>query len=169
MLERGRARATDVAFIAGELTALPFAAGDAGLVVTGLALTHVADLAPVYAEFARVLGAGGDLVVSDVHEDLVFLGSVVKATGPQGRPQLASTTRHSTADHLVAASAAGFTVLGYQETPRPTTPSEPLAEPRREIGDWRLWPWTLLGFDPAATRAAWHHPAIAVWHFRLPR
>jgi hypothetical protein len=80
-------------------------------VVTGLALTHVVDLAPVDAEFARVLRSGGDLVVSDVHEGLVFLGSVVKANGPDGRPQLPSTTRHSAADHLVAALAAGFTVL----------------------------------------------------------
>ena len=166
MLERARARAADVAFAVGELTALPLPAGEADLVVTGLALTHVDDLAPVYAEFARVLGPGGDLVVSDVHQGLVFLGSVVKATGPEGRPQLASTTRHSTADHLLAALAAGFTVLSYQETPRPTTPTEPLPEPTREIGDWRLWPWTLLGFDPAASRAAWHSPAIAVWHFR---
>ena len=166
MLERARERAADVTFAGGELTALPFPAVEADLVVTGLALTHIADLAPVYAEFARVLKPGGDLVVSDVHEGLVFLGSVVKASGPDGRPQLAATNRHSTADHLVAALAAGFTVLGYQETPRPTTPTEPLPEPTREIGDWRLWPWTLLGFDPAATRAAWNTPAIAVWHFR---
>jgi ubiquinone/menaquinone biosynthesis C-methylase UbiE len=169
MLERARERTDDIAFAAGELTALPFPAADADLVVTGLALTHVVDLAPVYTEFARVLRSGGDLVVSDVHEGLVFLGSVVKANGPDGRPQLASTTRHSTADHLVAALAAGFTVIGYQETPRPTTPTEPLSEPTREIGDWRLWPWTLLGFDPAATRAAWNTPAIAVWHFRRSR
>ena len=166
MLQRARERTDEVAFVSGELTALPLPTADADLVVTGLALTHVADLATVYAEFARVLRPGGDLVVSDVHEGLVLLGSVVNATGTDGRPQQASTTRHSTADHLLAALAAGFDVLGYQETPRPATPTEPLPEPAREIGDWRLWPWTLLGFDPAATRAAWHTPAIAVWHFR---
>ena len=172
MLDRARAHAgagAGVDFAQGELSALPSPAAEADLVVTGLALTHVNDLVPVYAEFARVLRPGGDLVVSDVHEGLVFLGSVVKATAPDGRPQLASTTRHSTADHLTAALAAGFTVLSYQETPRPTTPTEPLPAPTREIGDWRIWPWTLLGFDPAATRAAWDTPAIAVWHFRLAR
>ena len=28
-------------------------------------------------------------------------------------------------------------------------------------------PWTLLGWDPEASRSAWNNPAIIVWHFRL--
>ena len=166
MLERARERAADVTFAGGELTALPFPAVEADLVVTGLALTHIADLTPVYAEFARVLKPGGDLVVSDVHEGLVFLGSVVKASGPDGRPQLAATNRHSTADHL--ARRTGGWVHRPQLSGDTSTDhaDRATAEPTREIGDWRLWPWTLMGFDPAATRASWHTPAIAVWHFR---
>jgi len=59
MLARARARAAaDVAFAGGELTALPFPTAAVDLVVSGLALTHVDDLAPVYAEFARVLNRG---------------------------------------------------------------------------------------------------------------
>ena len=159
-------RAHDVDFVVGELTDLPVPDAEADLVVTGLALTHVRDLARAYAEFARVLRPGGDLVVADVHEDLVFLGSSVKGAGPQGQPQLATTVRHSTADHLSAALAAGFSVLGYEEAPRPSPSQEPLPEPRREVGEWRLWPWTLLDTDPAATRATWTIPSIMVWHLR---
>jgi SAM-dependent methyltransferase len=178
MLERARShvaardgaenpdRAHDVDFVVGDLTDLPVPDAEADLVVTGLALTHVRDLAAVYAEFARVLRPGGDLVVVDVHEDLVFLGSSVKGVGPQGQPQLAATTRHSTADHLTAALSAGFSVLGYEEAPRPSRSPEPLPEPRREIGEWRLWPWTLLDTDPAATRVTWNIPSIMVWHLR---
>ena len=81
MLARARARAADVAFAGGELTALPFPAADVDLVVSGLALTHVDDPAPVYAEFARVLNRGGDPVVSDVHEGLPRLGRQGHRTG----------------------------------------------------------------------------------------
>ena len=44
-----------------------------------LALVHVPSLAPVLAEFARVLRLGGHLVISDVDHELVLLGSVINA------------------------------------------------------------------------------------------
>ena len=43
-----------------------------------------APLQPVMAEFARVLRPGGDLVISDVHHELVTRGGVIKAGGPGG-------------------------------------------------------------------------------------
>nr|WP_238342068.1 class I SAM-dependent methyltransferase [Actinopolymorpha rutila] len=171
MLAQARRRLPGTEFLAGDLTRLPVRDDSADLVVTGLALTHVGDLGSVFAEFARVLRPGGDLVVSDVHHDLVFLGSVVKAVGPAGQPQLATTHRHTTGDFLRAALATGFRVRRYEERPRPAPPEDPLPEatprPTHEIGDWRDWPWTLLGLVPEATRAAWNHPAVTVWHLQL--
>jgi ubiquinone/menaquinone biosynthesis C-methylase UbiE len=171
MLRRARRRLPGPEFLAGDLRHLPVREESADLVVTGPALTHVADLGPVFAEFARVLRPGGHLVVSDVHHDLVFLGSVVKAVGSEGQPQLATTHRHTTADFLRAALAAGFRVRRYEERPRPAPPEDPLPEaapePAQDIGHWRDWPWTLLGLVPEATRAAWNHPAVTVWHFQL--
>jgi ubiquinone/menaquinone biosynthesis C-methylase UbiE len=41
------------------------------VIVCALALDHVASLEPVPAEFARVLCPGGDLVISDVHHELL--------------------------------------------------------------------------------------------------
>ncbi|HEU4547137.1 MAG TPA: hypothetical protein VFR88_12665 [Microlunatus sp.] len=32
--------------------------------------------------------------------------------------------------------------------------------------EWFVVGRSLLGFDPAATRADWNNPAIAGWHFR---
>ncbi len=63
-----------------------------------LALVHVPALAPVMAEFARVLRTGGQLAISDVHPDLVMPGSVVHSPGPAAEPGLAPTHRHSTGD-----------------------------------------------------------------------
>ena len=167
MLEQARDHVSGSDFRTGDLDALPVPDDTADLVVTGLALTHVADLNPVYAEFARVLRPGGDLIVSDVDRDLVLLGSVVKVAGPNGRPGTASTHRHRTADHLQAALEAGFAVLRCEEEPRAATPETPLPEPTREIGGWADWPWTLLGWDPEAAGAAWRNPAVTIWHFRL--
>ena len=170
MLELARTRLPGARFSEGDLGSLPLPDGAVDLVTTALALTHVPDLRPVYAEFARVLRPGGSLVVSDVHPDLVLLGSTVKATAPDGGAWLATTHRHSLGDHLRAALAVRFTVLRCEEHPRPApTTTDPLPEPTREIGEWSIWPWTLLGWDPEASRSAWNNPAITVWHFELPR
>jgi SAM-dependent methyltransferase len=168
MLELARARLPGAKFSEGDLGSLPLPDGAVDLVTTALALTHVPDLRPVYAEFARVLRPGGSLVVSDVHPDRVLLGSTVKATAPDGGAWLATTHRHSLGDHLRAALAVSFTVLRCEEHPRPAPPTtDPLTEPTREIGEWSIWPWTLLGWDPEASRSAWNNPAITVWHFEL--
>lgn len=166
MLGRARVRVPSATFLAGDLAALPLADGAVDLVTTALALTHVPDLRPAYAELARVLRPGGSLVVSDVHADLVLLGSTVKAVTPDGGARLATTRRHSTGDHLGAALAAGFGVVRYEERPRPAPVPPVSAEPTREIGDWSAWPWTLLGWDPEAAAVALDNPAVSVWHLR---
>lgn len=167
MLQQARRRLPNTDFVAGDLQRLPMADASVDLVVTGLASTHVADLGSVFAEFARVLRRDGHLVVSDVHDELVLLGSVVKAVGPEGQPQLATTHRHTVADFLRAALATGFSVRRFEELPRPTAPDGSTPEPTDEIGSWQDWPWTLLGLVPEATRAAWNNPAVTVWHFQL--
>jgi len=119
MLQQARRRLPDTDFVTGDLQRLPMADASVDLVVTGLSLTHVVDLGSVFAEFARVLRSDGHLVVSDVHDELVLLGSVVKAAGPGGQPQLATTYRHTVADFLRAALATGFTIRRFEEHPRP--------------------------------------------------
>ena len=91
MLEVARTRVPGASFSEGDLASLPLPDDAVDLVTTGLALTHVQDLRSVYAEFARVLRPGGSLIVSDVHPDLVLLGSTVKAIAPDGGAWLATT------------------------------------------------------------------------------
>jgi len=65
MLEAARAKVGGADFREGELHQLPVAGQSVDLIVCALALTHVPDLGPVLAEFARVLRPGGHLVISD--------------------------------------------------------------------------------------------------------
>jgi 2-polyprenyl-3-methyl-5-hydroxy-6-metoxy-1,4-benzoquinol methylase len=60
MLDRARTRLPDATFLRGDLHRLPLTDGAVDVVVCALALVHVPSLAPVLAEFARVLRPGGE-------------------------------------------------------------------------------------------------------------
>nr|WP_269449967.1 class I SAM-dependent methyltransferase [Auraticoccus cholistanensis] len=168
MLRRAAARLPGVDLRLGELDRLPVADDAVDLVASTLALSHVGDLAAVMAEFARVLRPGGDLLVSDVHHELVLRGSVVHALGPDGEPGLVPTYRHTPGDFLRAALPAGFRVLACEE-PRPARAEEGTVAPATEPGGWHDWPWSLMAMVPEASRIAWDVPSVVVWHFRLDR
>jgi SAM-dependent methyltransferase len=168
MLARARARVADATFVHGDVRQLALAGNSVDLVVSALALVHVPSLEPLMAEFARVLRPGGHLVISDVHHELVLLGSVVHALGPAGEPGLTATYRHTPGDYLRAALPAGLQVRRCEE-PRPSLPDEPSPPPPElDVGDWADWPWTLLPLVPAAASAAWDKPSTIIWHFQLP-
>jgi SAM-dependent methyltransferase len=177
MLDHARARVPAADFRAGDLHRLPVGDGEVDLVVCALALTHVPDLVPVVAEFARVLRPGGHLVIADVHHALVALGSVPKMRTPDGRPGLLPAYRHLAGDYLAAALPLGLRLLRCAE-PLGTAgkgPSGPPAPPAEQItaeqitpGPWDDWPWSLLEIVPAAAQAAWRGtPLLLIWHFQL--
>lgn len=168
MLQQARQNVPAVKFALADMDHLPVPDSSVDLVTNALAMTHVADLQSVLIEWARVLRPGGAAIITDVHPDLVFLGSVPKAQGPNGRPQQATCRRHGVADYLRAALAAGFKIRSFEELPRdkPST-TTPAPAPEHEIGTWRDWPWTLLGWAPEATRAAWDIPSMLAWHLEL--
>src|SRR5262249_59838276 len=121
----------------------------------------------VLAEFARVLRPGGDLVISDVHHELITRGSVMTCRGPAGEPRIAPTYRHQLGDYLRAALRHGLQVKRCEE-PRVTRVDGPLPEPATEIGDWQDWPFSLTDYLPSAQRAAGGPPGPGLWHLPPP-
>jgi ubiquinone/menaquinone biosynthesis C-methylase UbiE len=171
MLAVARARLPHRGFVAGSLDSLPVPDGSADLVVCALALAHMPELGVVMAEFARVLRSGGHLVISDVHHELVFRGSVVKALTAAGEPGLVATYRHTPGDFLRAALPAGFQVRRCEEPRGSRAHDEPAPSPTAladvPLGTWQDWPWSLLPVVPVAVRAAWATPSVIVWDFEL--
>jgi SAM-dependent methyltransferase len=167
MLAHARRRVPRGEFHVGELDRLPLPDDSVDVVVCALALVHVPHLQPVLAEFTRVLRPGGDLVISDIHHELVTRGSVITARGPAGQPCIAATYRHQLGDYLRTALSLGLQVKRCEE-PVATGTGEPLPVPADQIGDWQYWPWSLMSYLPSAARAAGRCPSLVVWHFQLP-
>jgi SAM-dependent methyltransferase len=175
MLARARTRVPQAEFRPGDLQDLPLADDSADIIVCGLALNHVPALAPVMAEFARVLRPGGHLVISDGHQESVALGSIPSVVGPGGRPARVSTYRHLVGDYLRAALSVGLQVRRCEEPRLPASPPRSAASPGSsrsstpvEVGPWERWPWSLAGLVPDAAHAVnAGRPVTIVWHFRL--
>jgi SAM-dependent methyltransferase len=167
MLDRARKRVPTGEFALGDLTRLPLADRCVDLVVCSLALSHVAALAPVMAEFARVLRPGGRLAISDAHHEIVIRGSCPQALGPNDEPGLVASYRHTAGDYLRAALPAGFQVRRCEEPRGSVDGPIPLPPTDMTVGNWRDWPWSLLDLVPEATRAAWAVPSTIIWLFEL--
>ena len=164
MLARARARVPEGEFLLGDLHRLPVADAEVDLVVCALALTHVPDLKPVIAEFARVLRPGGHLVISDVHHERVTWGSIPTVRGPNGQPARVATYRHPTGDYLRAALPVGLQPRRCEEPVLPLPDRQP---PAPSPGPWDTWPWSLATLVPDAARAAnAGSPAMVIWHFQ---
>jgi SAM-dependent methyltransferase len=167
MLAYARRRVPDGEFRLGELDRLPLPDDSVDVIVCALALVHVPRLQPVLAEFARVLRPGGDLVISDIHHELVTRGSVITARGPAGQPWVAATYRHQLGDYLRPALGLGLQVRRCEE-PDAIRTDRPRSEPATEIGDWQDWPFSLMDYLPSAARAAGGRPSLVIWHFQRP-
>jgi len=168
MLELARLKVPGADFRLGDLEELPLPDASTDLVVCALALSHVPDLEPVMAQFARVVRPGGHVVIADAHHELVFRGSVVKSLGPNGEPGLVATYRHTPGDFLRAALNVGLQVRRCEEPMLSRRDSRSQASPPPEeiaLGAPEDWPWTLLPLIPAAAQAAWAIPAVIVWDF----
>ncbi len=158
-------------FREADLCTLPVADASADLMVNALALAHVEDLGPVFAEAARVLRSGGHFVISDTRSH--FTGS---PRYPMVRQDLNGdwgfipSWSHSTSEYLRAAIAHGFVARDCQEPLRPEpivdlpqTERPEALEPGAPPDVWALHEWT-----PEAANATYRdEPVLIVWDFEL--
>jgi ubiquinone/menaquinone biosynthesis C-methylase UbiE len=121
MLDAARAKVPGADFRQGRLEALPVDDASVDLVVCALALTHVEDLAPVYAEFARVLRPGGQVITSDMHTIACIAGGAAAfpvddaVTGLPTELHYVTNIVHHHGEYVAAMLAAGLRITGCHE------------------------------------------------------
>lgn len=167
MLARAREAVPEATFLVGDLTDLPVADASMDHVVCSLALTHLPDLDPFFAEAARVLRPGGHLLLLDTRGH--FTGSAsypLIQQAPDGRVGYLAGHSHGLGDYVRAALRYRFIVRGCEEShrddvvdldeaPQPLTPGPP------DI--WELHPW----IPTAANAAKAGHPVVVAWELQL--
>jgi len=175
MLAHAQRRVPDGEFHVGELDHLPLPDDSVDVIVCTLALAHIPRLGPVFAEFARVLRPGGDLIISDLHHEWGALSNGgITVRGPAGEPARGPEYLHKLGDYLRPALSLGLQVRRCEELggrqPDESQPEEPLPErePTAEVGDWQAWPWSLMGYLPLAARVCSARPTLVIWHFQQP-
>jgi SAM-dependent methyltransferase len=172
MLELAAAKLPESEFHHGLLTAIPLPDTSVDVITCGLALCHVPDLVPVFAEFARVLRPGGHLVVSDPHLLLSYLRpTLARAIGTDGRASILTEYHRPLSEYLAAALPVGFQVRhcaephGARRRPVSTrSAGVPVVVPGSSAPEVD---WDLPGWVPEATALAMDVPSIVIWHFQL--
>lgn len=164
MLALAEAKVPGATFGLAPMDALPLPDASADVVVNTLALSHVRDLAPVFAEAARVLRPGGHLLVSDVRG--YFVGSdrtPLPARDPEGNVGYLPSWHHPTSAYLQAALASGLVARRCEEPRYEVWEDEPATydDPGTPPSIWALHTWA-----PAAAAAVMsERRCLVVWDF----
>lgn len=119
MLEKARARCAGrpVRFVAQDIrTRWPADDASIDVAVTDLVLEHVEDLAPIFAEAARVLRPGGVFHVSELHPTMQLDGKQANFADPAtGAEVRVPAFRHTIPEFVNTAVAAGLVLRRLDE------------------------------------------------------
>lgn len=128
MLAYASANVPGAVFREGDLCAIPSPDASFDLVVSGLAIAHVADLDTAVAEIARVLRPSGRVILSMLHPFQALLGGHAPFEDETGQRRFVREHAHTHADYFRACRAAGLTVV---ECVEPTLGADEVRQKRR--------------------------------------
>ncbi len=114
MLDQARTKAVYAQLSVGDVAATGLPGGAYDLVTMLLADEHLADLAPVYAEAARLAAPAGRFVLVGFHPWFLMSGMPTHFDAPDG-PLAIESHIHLFADHVRAAHAAGWRLAELEE------------------------------------------------------
>jgi SAM-dependent methyltransferase len=117
MLEAARARGVHRSLREAEVGDTGLEGGAYDLVVSCLVDEHLADLAPLYAEAARLLRPGGRFVLVGFHPHVIIASGMPTHfdDAESGEPLAIETHLHLLSDHVAAGLAAGLTPAELHE------------------------------------------------------
>ena len=101
--------------IAGDVRALPVAAGSFDVVWCRLVLGHVQDLEPAYTELARVCRDGGAVVVTDLSPQAAAAGHRRTFRDESGASHDVEHFVHTVSAHARAAEHTGLSLIGHHD------------------------------------------------------
>ena len=155
MLERARANVPRASFLEADLLAIPAADEVFDVVVCGLALSHLENVAAGIHELARVLRPDGQMIVSVLHPVLALLGWQAPFANADGERRFVREHAHGHAEYLNAFRAAKLDVVSCDE---PRLAVDHLKAKRRAYDQ-----------VPEATAEAYAGlPGVLVWSARKP-
>jgi len=115
MLERARAKNLYGSLRLGDVTATGLADATYDLATMSLADEHLADLAPLYREVARLLRPAGSFVLVGYHPYFLLKGIPTHFNRAGGEPLAIESHVHLLSDHVGAGLAAGLQLVEMVE------------------------------------------------------
>lgn len=115
MLVAARAKGVYEELVAGDMMHSPLADGAYDLVTEVLADEHLAALAPLYAEAARLAAPGGRFVIAGFHPYFLMSGIPTHFHRASGEAVTIRSYVHLFEEHIAAATSAGWTLAEMHE------------------------------------------------------
>ena len=115
MLDRAREKRVYDRLLESDIAAVDLPGGGYDLVTQLLADEHLADLAPVYREAARLAAVDGRFVLVGYHPWFLMSGVPTHFDRAPGEPVAVESYVHLFADHVRAAHAAGWRLAELEE------------------------------------------------------